>query len=457
MSIRLPSRYEDLDVAFRGHLKPNQHLIDEVQAAFRSMKISGGVRFLPIYGTSGSGKSSAAIELATHLPELKVMLLDRPAIEDKQLLLEKVRDHFIQFSDTPLVIVIDQFEEVAAQQSRIPKEFVESVAMLDRGELRNNPVLFIWLTTDRRFQSDLINATTRNKRILASPNFEIEGPNKAEWPEIISETFTFHNAGDELADYQILQSDLERAALENASIGAAIEDVGSQIGSGTQGLQNLSNYQVVMLWPVTDATRISRIQQFTDARRGYKLDWGTWYRSLSDDEQRSVELRELNRARLYFDLRLVPIAAADLQAIHRGGGGPSRTALDRFAKTHFVSVVRDDWDSSAYSPLRERESKRADEAREWYATMTSEPTALGRSIAIALSALELKAHHEVALKSPHGAVRADVLATRNTGSRPEVIVELKAWAPENTMPSTISGAIKATLRRHAVFAGFIKR
>jgi len=86
-----------------------------------------------------------------------------------------------------MIGVIDQFEEVAAQQSRIPKEFVESLALLDRGDLRENHILFIWLTTDRVFQLDLVNATTRNKRILASPNVEIDGPPVQDWPKIISD------------------------------------------------------------------------------------------------------------------------------------------------------------------------------------------------------------------------------------------------------------------------------
>ncbi|MDO9383662.1 MAG: hypothetical protein Q7T86_12435 [Hyphomicrobiaceae bacterium] len=172
-SVRLPSRYEDLDVAFRGDLRPNSALLAEVQQAFRSMAVSGGIRFLPIYGKSGSGKSSAAFELGTHLPEVKVFSLNRDSIESRELLIHEIKAQALQFSGSPLIAVIDQFEEVAAQQSRIPKEFVESLALLDRNELRSTPILFIWLTTDRSFQSDLVNATTRNRRILASPSFEI--------------------------------------------------------------------------------------------------------------------------------------------------------------------------------------------------------------------------------------------------------------------------------------------
>ncbi len=55
--LRLPSRYEDLDLAFRGRLKPNQDLLTLVKTAYASMQLSGGIRFLPIYGESGGGKA----------------------------------------------------------------------------------------------------------------------------------------------------------------------------------------------------------------------------------------------------------------------------------------------------------------------------------------------------------------------------------------------------------------
>ena len=208
----------------------------------------------------------------------------------------------------------------------------------------------------------------------------------------------------------------------------------------------------MMLWPVTDATRISRIQQFTDGRQGYKLHWSAWYQSLNADEQRSIELRELNRARLYFDVRLVPIAAADLQGIYRPDDKDAvpKGSLDRFSKTHFFSLVARKWNPDAYAPLRERESKRADEARGWYEGATADPTGIGKSIAKALTALGVKSYHEARLKSPNGSLRADVLAERNGGARSEVIVELKAFAPENTRPSSISDAVGATLRKHAI-------
>jgi hypothetical protein len=462
MTVRLPSRYEDLDVAFRGHLKPNQSLLNAVKGAFQSMRVSGGIRFLPIYGKSGSGKSSAAFELATHLPEVRVFALPRDAIEARHALVDVIRSEALQFSDRPLIAVVDQFEEVAAQQSLIPKAFVESLALLDRGDLRNNNALFIWLTTNRHFQSDLVNATTRNRRILLAPNFEVDGPTIAEWPAIIDQTFSFHNTGQPLADYLLLEGDLKAISKSSSTIGEAIEETGRRLASAgaSPALQDISKYQVVMLWPVTDGTRISRILQFTDARQGYKLDWAAWQRSLNADDQRSVELRELNRARLYFDVRLVPIAAADLQTIWRAPKDKrevSKTSLERFSSTHFFSIVSNKWNPDAYASLRERESKRADDAREWYKGVTNDPTNIHRGIANALSLLGIRSTHETKIKTRNGSVRADVLAERDGGPRSEVMIELKAFAPENTMPSTISDAVRGTLRKHAVLAGFIQR
>lgn len=260
MSVRLPSRYEDLDLAFRGHLRPNQPLLAEVKAAFQAMKVSGGIRFLPIYGKSGSGKSSAAFELATHLPSVKVFALTRDAIESKDVLVHDIRNKTLEHSGSPLIAVIDQFEEVAAQQSQIPKEFVESLALLDRGELRHTELLFIWLTTDRLFQSDLVNATSRNKRILACPNFEIEGPEVADWPTIIEETFSFHNKGQTLADHELLAADLGEVGKSAKTLGEAIEQIGKRLATKMPSLQDMSSHQVIMVWPVTDSTRISRIQ-----------------------------------------------------------------------------------------------------------------------------------------------------------------------------------------------------
>lgn len=460
MSLRLPSRYEDLDFEFRGRLRPDPELLETVKGAFRSMEISGGIRFLPIYGQSGSGKSSAAIELGTHLPDLTVMALSREAVENQEVLHTELR---IALKRKPLglVVVIDQYEEAAASRAAVPTSFVEMLALLDRGELRKEKILFLWLTTSREFQSALAQATSRNRRILLKPDYELKGPSASEWPSIITETFQAHNQDRNLSDYEILEVDLAHISRDEPSLGTAIEAVGQRLGQYTTSLHDLSAYQVVMLWPVTDGLRISRIMQITDARQGYKLDWSAWYRQLNPEDQRQLPLRELNRARLYFDVRLVPIAAADLHPLCKELDDNAyklhKTYLERIQATHFFSIISGNWNLDTYSPLRERESQRADDARAWYEGVTREPTKLGRRIAKILRELNLVADYEQPLTSPHSKVRADVLVDRSPISPPKVIIELKAYSPENTMPSTICAAVQTTLRRHAQFAGFLQR
>ncbi|MEG8222552.1 hypothetical protein OSJ57_18285 [Sphingomonas sp. HH69] len=153
MTISLPSRYEDLDTAFRGRLKPNQPLLEAVKTAFAAMEISGGIRFLPVFGRSGSGKSSATLEIGTHLPELHVEALPREAVENTTALGAALDKMWKRAGTKKLVAVIDQYEEVAAQRTNVPSAFVESLSLLDRSVLKPPPTLFIWLTTDREFQS----------------------------------------------------------------------------------------------------------------------------------------------------------------------------------------------------------------------------------------------------------------------------------------------------------------
>ena len=216
-----------------------------------------------------------------------------------------------------------------------------------------------------------------------------------------------------------------------------------------------------MLWPVTDGLRIQRIHQFTDPRSGYQLDWASWYRALNTRDQQQLPLRELNRARLYFDVRLVPVAAADLQPLARDLDKDDvklgQSYLDQFKNTHFFSLVSGSWNPETYAPLRERESDRAEAAKEWYETVTKQPTQLGRRIARCLSALGLEAEYEQAIESPYARLRADVLVRRGVATPPNVIVEMKAFAPKNTMPSTIALSVLTTLKRHAQVAGFLQR
>ena len=188
-----------------------------------------------------------------------------------------------------LIAVTSQYEESVARRGDVPTQFVESLSLLDRSEFRHNPTLFLWLTTNRRFQAQLAEATSRNERILASPTFEVSGPASADWPGIIEETFEFHNQGRPLADFSILTDDLAEISYASGTIGQAIGEVGRRLGSHVEELHDISEYQVVMLWPVA-GSRIDRVAGFTNVLEGYKLDWSTWYRSFGEADRKRTSV-----------------------------------------------------------------------------------------------------------------------------------------------------------------------
>ena len=174
MNISLPSRYEDLEEAYRSRLVPNADLNQLVQKAIKSMSISGGIRFLPIYGKSGSGKSCASREINRHLPETHVFLLTRDEIEDGDKLLARVNKE--RQNDARCFIgVIDQFEEQVSGKENIPSQFIEKISIFDRSHLKNVPVLFVWLTTNRDFQSKLQESTSRNQYLSQKKGVKREG------------------------------------------------------------------------------------------------------------------------------------------------------------------------------------------------------------------------------------------------------------------------------------------
>lgn len=227
MALRLPSRYEDLDTAYHGRLVPDQTLLALVNRAKKSIDMSGGIRFLPLWGQSGAGKSCAAIEISTHMPTVHTFILSREEIESKELLLTRIHHEAQQQKDKFLVAIIDQFEERVIGKERIPTQFIEHISLLDRAELRNIPTLFIWLTTDKAFQAQLQEATSRNRRILLESDFEVTGPEKTNWPTIIKQTFSFHNAEKCLADYGIIDEDISNLSDRAVTLGSAIEQVGN--------------------------------------------------------------------------------------------------------------------------------------------------------------------------------------------------------------------------------------
>jgi len=462
MNPKLPTRYEDLEPTFRAQLRAVPALNALVQEAVNSMKVGGGIRFLPVYGRSGSGKSCAVLEVSTHLPQTRVVKLEKSDIQGESLrqtietALETAPEH-----NQLLIAVIDQYEEQAARKDDLPRSFIEKLSRLDRNELRTKPVLFVWLTTDVAFRDELAAATSRNERLLLRKDFVLEGPPKAEWAAIAEETYRFHNADATLADVGILTTDLTQIAAESDTLGQALQKTGARVIASAPALQDLSEYRVIMLWPVTDGERIAKVSNVTDARAGYRLDWNSWYQQLNPDDARTLPLHEYNRARLYFDLRLVPIAAADLMdicvKIDDETYEPNETSRSKFARTHFSYLVMNTWNPETYSPMRERESKRAENALKWYETMNSSPTKIGKRIAKVLTMAGLKATHEHAVVSVHSTVRADVFVDSSPSLPKKTIVELKAFSPSNTIPSTIRNQVRETLRRHAQFAGFLAK
>ena len=257
-----------------------------------------------------------------------------------------------------LIAIVDQYEEAVAQRTDISSQFIEALSLLDRGELRDVSTLFVWLTTSQDFQRELVTATTRNARILVASDFDLRGPPEG-GPGIVEETFEFHNGGRSLADYEILEEDVANVAETADTLGTTIQHIGTRAGSyhGIQ-LQDISAYRVLMLWPVTDGLRITRVSGFTHPRDGYTLDWGAWFRQLARPDQAAPSLSALNQARLYFDVRLIPIAAADLHPLARDLVDRHVTLhpsyLGRFKRSHFFSILTDQWNSDAYGPMRER-------------------------------------------------------------------------------------------------------
>lgn len=461
MKLRLPSRYEDIDTTYRGRLLPNPELLALIDKGKKSMEISGGIRFLPVYGNSGSGKSCATHEISTHLPSTHIFSLDKEEIEEKGKLLSRIKLENIKSHGNLLIGIIDQYEENVSGKEKIPTQFVEHLSLLDRSELRAFPMIFIWLTTSRAFRDELVMATTRNRRILLKEDFDIVGPSKDKWVSIIKETFSFHNEGESLADYEIIDSDILKITEESETLGDAIQKVGDSLAGFVDNIQNLSEYQVILMWPVADALRNQRVLQFSKPREGYKLNWDIWYNELNVEDRMQLPLSELNRARLYFDMRVIPVRAADLykmcMELDNSDYTIAPTYLERFQKTHFFHVLLDRWDSYDYNPVRERESQRSQDAAVWYSSVTNKPTLIGRRIASAIKQCGAEAEYEKTLVSPYGSVRADIYMTRENSLKPKVIIELKAFSSENTMPSSIKDAIKTTLKRHAQFAGFLQR
>lgn len=460
MNISLPSRYEDLEEAYRGRLIPNENLNELVQKAVKSMSISGGIRFLPIYGESGSGKSCASREIDRHLPETCVFLLERDEIEDGNKLLERIEKEK-KSDDKCLIAVVDQFEEQVSGKEDLPSQFIEKLSIYDRNQLKNVPIIFIWLTTSKKFQETLQISTSRNRRILLEKDFEIKGPTVDSWPSIIQETFTFHNSEKPLSDYNVVEEDLYTVCENVVTVGEALGTVGELLSKRIPSLQNLSEYRVILVWPVADGTRMQRVLQFSRPREGYLLNWDAWRRELNEQDRKTLPLQQYNQTRLYFDFRIVPVRVADIHKLCENlDEDPekfAKTYTDWFQKTHLYQLLYGNWDNYKYTPVKERESKRATAAKDWYLSVTSQPTKVGRRLALVLRQLGENAEYEKEISSKYSKVKADIFIEASDQNTKKQIVELKVYSSENTMPSSIKEQVKITLKRHAQLAGFIPR
>jgi len=160
-------------------------------------------------------------------------------------------------------------------------------------------------------------------------------------------------------------------------------------------------------------------------------------------------------------MRIIPFRAADLHRLCLDLDNENitlgKTYLERFKNTHFFHIISDNWGTYSYNPVRERESTRSQEAAEWYKTITTSPTKIGKRLAKIITELGFSAVYEKDITSEFSTVRADVYLGKSAKLKRKLIIELKVFAAENTMPSTIKEQIKITLRRHSLFAGFMNK
>jgi hypothetical protein len=453
--IKLPNRYEDLDPAFHGKLVPDRNFIAIVNDAFKSMQMGGGVRFLPVYAPSGTGKSSATFALQRHLQELKVIKLPKSVVLDQATLRTFILDQVAQAADKKPVFVVDNYE---FPTEVVSKSFVELVSEMDRDELRTRPTLFVWISHEAKNMSALVDAAQMNKRLYLTTGFEILGPNRnSDWADVIEETFRFHNNNISLADSGVTRQDIDKIVKSAPSLGEAISVVGGRVK--TRDLRDMSKYRVILLWPFTDGVGLNVIRQFSDPRQGYKLDWSAFEKHFNKKDLEQLPLAELNQARMQFDFRLVPIRAADVQQFCGGNESGStkvvKSHVENLKKSHFYSVLDDSWQNSVYGPMKTHmESDRSVAASKWYSEATSNPGVIHNRLAAALSYCGFVAKVEEVVDSDHSQVRADVAVTRDAS---QVLIELKVFSAANTTASTVRDSIKSTLRKYAQLGGHLQR
>lgn len=459
----LPSRWEDLQPEFRPNLRPDPALLDLVKRQHASMQVTKGIRFLPIYGESGAGKTCAAMQLATHLPNIDVQRLDRSLIEseDPQALVKFINSTSHLFSPIELVIyVVDQYEESVAQKGNIPTRFLDQLSALDRSGKIPKPVLFLWLTTSLDFQSELVGATSRNRRILASNDFAITGPARENWPNIISSTFEFHNGGKILADCQIMLADLARECESATTIGDAIKRIGDELSDELPRLVDISDYRVIQVWPVADGQSIERVQHFASPVQGYTLNWSAFEQRLVEADRSSDTLAGLNKARLYFDMRVVPLPISYLMQICTSLADSEyvlpKTSLDLWERMHLHRLVAETWTDTGFGPLKEREAEKT-KVNKWYENIPNQQAAVCRRLAALYRQLDRTAVAPREIITDSSKVQADVGVERSEGVERTSLLELKVFAADRITPATVRDQIKSTLRKYAALAGFVAR
>lgn len=456
---RLPSRFENLDPRFHVHLIPDRPLLNVTRSTIAAMHVAGGVRLLPVYGASGSGKTSAAMQLRSLSTEFQVFALEHDLISQGGLAQAVKREQNRRPGERACVGIIDQYEESVGDRNELVARFVGQLTSLDRSEIVQRPTLILWLTPSKEFQAALVeSAREKNARLVSVDDFILQGPPRAEWAGIIDRTFEFHNAGMSLADVGFVRPQLDDAVDKSDTLGESINRVGEQLVTAFPVSNDLEQYRVIILWPVADTLSLSRVISLSDAREGYSFNWNKWYWELNLRDRAQLPHEALNLTRILVDLRVVPLPVGQMHPSFINLDAPhpalSAGALAPLARSHLAQIVQDRWDPSTYRPMAITSSDTALRAMRWYETVRRRPTDLGQRLALCLRQLGLDAQYESTIDSDFSVVRADVRVRKHPRSD---LIELKAFAPRSTNGSNIRYQIRATLRKYAQLGGLLGR
>ena len=87
------------------------------------------------------------------MPDVSTFTLDRSEIESSEKLLIRIKSERNATDKKVLIAIVDQYEENVQGKENIPSQFVEHLSLLDRKELSGELIIFIWLTTNKEFQT----------------------------------------------------------------------------------------------------------------------------------------------------------------------------------------------------------------------------------------------------------------------------------------------------------------